>query len=314
MENRAHALIAGLFVILLGAAILVTLWWFAGSGEEYNKFELVATGTITGLNPQAAVRFHGVRVGRVLDIDLDDDSAQRVIVTIRVRNDVPITMGTHAKLGIQGLTGTAYVLLYDDGKDARPLKGKGTNLPQIALQSNSIDQIIDVARDILVQLKDTSGRLPRLLSDNNLANLELTLKNVAASTAHLEQTLAETPALVQDMHRFASPENAEKLSSALTDLQDTTHKFAPLIDNWNRAIGKVEAAGTRIDRVGGDVQTAITGDTLPRINQLVTDLQTTSSQLNRVLDEMERSPQQLLFGRQPAQLGPGETATGQDKK
>ncbi|HEX5126914.1 MAG TPA: MlaD family protein [Rhodocyclaceae bacterium] len=314
MENRAHALIAGLFVILLGIGILITLWWFAGSGQEFKRYELVAIGTITGLNPQAAVRFHGVRVGRVLDIDLDDDSAQRVIVTIRVRSDVPITMGTRAKLGSQGLTGNSYVLLSDDGKDPHPLLSKPGELPQIALQPGNLDQAIDAGRETLLQLKEASGRLNRLLNDNNISNAELALKNIAASTAHLERTLAQTPALIQDMQRFASAENAAKFSDSLTQLQATTQKFAPVIENWNRAIGKVEAAGARVDQLGGDVQSALTGDTLPRINQLTTDLQTTSAQLNRVLDEMQRSPQMLIFGHQPAPLGPGEIATGQDKK
>ena len=30
MENRSHALIAGLFTLLLGISAIAALWWFSG--------------------------------------------------------------------------------------------------------------------------------------------------------------------------------------------------------------------------------------------------------------------------------------------
>ena len=115
MENRAHAFAVGLVALLLVGGVLLTLWWFGGGGEEYRIFELETRKGVTGLTNQAAVRFRGVRVGRVMEIDLDDDDPYKVVVVIRVRKDVPITHGTFASLGFQGLTGNAFILLDDNG-------------------------------------------------------------------------------------------------------------------------------------------------------------------------------------------------------
>ncbi|MFA9441742.1 MlaD family protein [Uliginosibacterium sp. sgz301328] len=310
MENRAHALVVGLFAVLLCAALAVTLWWFAGSGEEFKHYELVSTHTVTGLNPQAAVRYRGVRVGRVMDVELDENDPQRVIVTIRVRSDIPITRDTRATLNAQGITGTSYVLLDDDGKDPRPIEAAAGQLPRIPLSPGLLDQASSAGRDIIARLQDASIRLEKLLSEKNLNNIDATLNNVAQATAHLNDTLAQAPQLVADLRRFTSQQNAEQLSSAITDLRRASAQIGPAIDNWNQTLGRVRAAGDRIDRLGGDLQTSLTGETLPRVNELVSELQTTASQLNRVLDDMSRSPQMLLTGRQAIVPGPGETNQG----
>jgi phospholipid/cholesterol/gamma-HCH transport system substrate-binding protein len=311
MENRAHALVVGLFTVLLGAGLVITLWWFAGSGEEFKHYELVSTHTVTGLNPQAAVRFRGVRVGRVLDIALDEDDPQRIIVTIRVNSNVPITRNTRATLNAQGITGTSYVLLDDDGKDPRPLASASGALPRIPLSPGLLDQATTAGRDIIAKLQDATTRIDALLSDKNMSHIETTLTYLSTATGHLEQTLAQAPLLVQDMRRFASAENAQHLNEAIANLRRASGQIGPAIDNWNRTLGRVYAAGERIDRLGSDLQTTVTGDTVPRVNQLVTELQTTASQLNRVLDDMERSPQMLLTGKR-GQPGPGERPNASD--
>ena len=56
MENRAHALIAGLFVLLLGLGILLAVWWFGGKHEPTRELVLITRNSVTGLNPQAEVR------------------------------------------------------------------------------------------------------------------------------------------------------------------------------------------------------------------------------------------------------------------
>ena len=68
MESRAHALAAGLFTLLLGAACVIAVWWFSGDREAVNDYELVSTGVVTGLNPQAQVRYRGMSAGKVKDI------------------------------------------------------------------------------------------------------------------------------------------------------------------------------------------------------------------------------------------------------
>ena len=74
MENKAHALLAGLFtLILLIIAILVALWFNRDKGGRI-PYEMATKLSVPGLNPQAAVRYRGLNVGRV------DASAPRQLV------------------------------------------------------------------------------------------------------------------------------------------------------------------------------------------------------------------------------------------
>jgi phospholipid/cholesterol/gamma-HCH transport system substrate-binding protein len=62
MENRAYALAAGLFTILLGIGVVATALWFSGDAVENDEYVLISRYPVSGLNPQAPVRFSGVSV------------------------------------------------------------------------------------------------------------------------------------------------------------------------------------------------------------------------------------------------------------
>ena len=56
MENRAHALAAGLFTLLLGIGVLLAAQWFSRDNYEKVQYTLVSNHSVSGLNVQAAVR------------------------------------------------------------------------------------------------------------------------------------------------------------------------------------------------------------------------------------------------------------------
>jgi phospholipid/cholesterol/gamma-HCH transport system substrate-binding protein len=65
MENRSHALLAGLFTLLLVIAGAIGAVWVSKKNVPLLPYELVATSPVTGLSVQSAVRYQGVPVGRV---------------------------------------------------------------------------------------------------------------------------------------------------------------------------------------------------------------------------------------------------------
>ena len=306
MENRAYALVVGVFVLLMGAAAVTAFWWFSGNLEVTRLYMVISHRSIMGLNPQAAVRFRGVRVGKVMEVDLHDSGEVRIL--IRVNADTPVTKGTKARVGLAGLTGQGFIQLDDDGSNPRALLPANPNdIPTIALQPGLMDDLADNGKEILARLRETSSRVERILSDDNLSRIDKTLEHLATSSDNLQKALAQTSALVTDVRRFSSSENAERLSATIAQIQSASTQLTPAVEDFRKALSKVDAAAGRIDRLGAEVQTGLTGETLPRINQLATDLQTSTQQLGRVLDDMQRSPQMMLVGKQAAQPGPGET-------
>lgn len=308
MENRAYALIVGLFVICLGLTGVVVLWWISGGAQDTVKYLIVSPRSVTGLNPQAAVRYRGVRVGKVVDVDLQD--SREVLITIRVDSDLQITRGTRARIGVQGLTGQGYVQLDDDGHDpAPPPLGPRGGLPVIAMAAGGspLNNAMEGAQEVVVRLRQSSERIERILSDDNIRNINATLKNLAESSANLQKTMEQTAALTQDLRRFAAPENAESMSRTLQQLQDSSRDLPAAVGDFRRTLARVDAVAERIDKLGGDVQNNLNAQTLPRFNELMLGLQASNQQLNRVLDDIQRNPQILLLGKTPEAAGPGES-------
>lgn len=309
MENRAYPLIVGLFTLVLGLSALLAFWWFSGGAQDTRAYLIVSPRSVTGLNPQAAVRYRGVRVGKVIDVDLTD--AREVNILVRVDSSIPITRGTRARVGTQGLTGQGFIQLDDDGSDPVPPKiMPGSGLPLIAMHSGGslMDNATEGAQELLGRLRKSSERVEQILSAENIGRIDRTLENLAASSASLEKALAQTAGLAADLRRFSSPENAERLALTLDEIRAMSSKLGPAVEDFRQAAARVSAAGSRIDKLGGDVQASLTADTLPRMNQLMLELQTNTQQLSRVLDDVERNPQLLLLGKRQQEAGPGEVA------
>ena len=104
MENRAHALITGLFLIGVVAAIIVGAQWLGGDKHARLPYVVVSTQPVSGLNVQATVRYHGMAVGRVTTINLDPKDARRILIGIEVDETILVTKGTYAQLGMEGIT------------------------------------------------------------------------------------------------------------------------------------------------------------------------------------------------------------------
>ena len=80
MENRAYALAAGLFTLLLGIGVVAAALWFSGDTVENQEYLLVSRYPVSGLNAQAPVRYRGVTVGKVVDIRFDPLEPRTILV------------------------------------------------------------------------------------------------------------------------------------------------------------------------------------------------------------------------------------------
>ena len=57
MENKAHALAAGIFVVVVSAMLIVMAVWLTRDTGEHNVYEISSPEAVNGLQPQAAVRY-----------------------------------------------------------------------------------------------------------------------------------------------------------------------------------------------------------------------------------------------------------------
>ena len=72
MENKAHAMVAGAFVLVVSALLAALAVWLMRDTTQRDMYEMSTSEIVSGLQPQAVVRFRGVPVGKVELIGFDN--------------------------------------------------------------------------------------------------------------------------------------------------------------------------------------------------------------------------------------------------
>ncbi|HLP25639.1 MAG TPA: MlaD family protein, partial [Acidobacteriota bacterium] len=155
MENRAHALAAGIFVIAMGIAVAAAFWFFGGK-KESDIYLLETRRNVTGLNVQAQVRYRGIRAGKVEAIDQDPADPRVILVKIGLDPRFRLTRSSVAKLGYQGITGLAFVEIEDDGSNPELLPADDDNPARLQLRPGLLETLSERAGDIVTQIGDVS--------------------------------------------------------------------------------------------------------------------------------------------------------------
>src|SRR6185295_8665867 len=167
MESRAYALITGLFVLGIAGCIVLWAHWLAQTPVARTAYRVVATGPVSGLNPEAQVRYRGMGVGRVTAIALDRKDPRRILVNIDVDKDIPVTRGTYAQLGMEGITGIAFVHLQDDYKDMQPAPRAADGIAELPLRPAFMDTLADGAEGAVKDARELMASVNGLLSAEN---------------------------------------------------------------------------------------------------------------------------------------------------
>lgn len=301
MENRSHALIAGIFTLLLGFAAVASIWWFGGKREATSDYLVVTRQNVGGLSPQGQVRYRGIKVGRVQSIDLDPKDLRNILIRINVNDSVPLTQGTIAKIGYQGVTGIAHVQLEETGRDETPLaKGSGAELPRIAMQQSLIEELSQVGGEALHHARDVLLNAREVLNAENRERFSRTLANLETTTRASGETL-------ERLRLLLSQENLRTLKSTLVRAEHAVGQAGPFFAEARVLVRRLQAASDKFEAALGDPATGGAGALAPRLGELSNELGATARQLNRVLQQIEAAPQSLVFGSSPAAPGPGES-------
>ncbi|NMG64080.1 MCE family protein [Azoarcus indigens] len=306
MENRAHALAAGFFVLAMGAALVLALWWFSGHRERMNEYLLVSQGSVNGLNHQARVRFRGIPAGNVAEIRLDPQDSRNILVRISIREEIPLTQGTRARLATQGLTGLAYIQLDDQGGDQTPLRAAGGDLPRLPLEAGTVEQITDTALAIAQRFKTIADQLSTVLDEEGVQRLRNTLARVESASAGMDKTFSQLPQTLESVREILNPANVERISNTLASVERASRQAEPTLVELRQLMGQLAQTAEQVEGTVGRTGDNLAGETLPQVTLLLKELTVTTQRLGILIDQIEGSPQILITGRGERVPGPGE--------
>jgi len=336
MENKAHALAAGIFVVLVSAMLIAMAAWLTRDTGENRIYEISSAEAVNGLQSQATVRYKGVAVGKVMSIGFDPKAVGHVLVRLALDEGAPITAATFATLGFQGVTGLAFVQLDDEGDDKTPLATSQAEPARIPMRASLLSRLSDQGVAILTRLEQTADRVNQLLVPENQKQLMATIDgfgqtaiSVQKMSDRVEKLSANMDAILNAQlgpQRVNIPRFVDDATTTLTTLQNTAGGLDKAVAEFKTTASAYTVLAERLNAKDGAVERltegaqaltqgavalteagkAFNADTLPRLNRTIDETTRAARQVNRAVTAVSDNPQSLLLGNGVIPPGPGE--------
>ncbi|WP_421990251.1 MlaD family protein [Qipengyuania sp.] len=310
METRAnHVWVGAITLLILGALALFIVWLARLGGGAQNEYDIFFKQSVAGLANGSSVDFAGVPVGQVTQIVLWDKDPEFVRVRIRVKEEVPILVGTTAT--IQGsFTGVSTITLDGARSGAPPISCETTacteGVPIIPpTTGGGFGAVLANAPLLLERLATLTERLTMLLSDKNqeslegiLANSEKMTADLAAATPQVERVLAELQVTLR--------ESSEALDAFEKVTQSTDRLIndegAELAVQLRQTLTSASGAAKALEDTLNEARPAtrqLTESTLPAAEATLKDLRATSQALRSVTEKIDEQGAGALLSSQP---------------
>jgi phospholipid/cholesterol/gamma-HCH transport system substrate-binding protein len=316
MESRAYAFITGLFVIGLIVAIVAWANWLAQEPVDRKAYRVIASTPVSGLNAQAQVRYRGMSVGRVTTIKLDPRDRHKILIDIEVNSDIPVTRGTYAQLGMEGITGIAYVHLLDESQETAPPPKGADGLAELPLKPSFLDTMSDSAEGTVRDARELIAAINAVLTPENrkhlgatLASLEKVTSNLEVATGKLPQTMARADAWLGPENLRLARDSLERVNEAAKTLPQITGEAERLLVETRLLVVEVGKLSVQArDLVGeiGKLSADVQGGTLPQIGAFAESADRGARRVGGLASDLSRNPDSLLWGRKAGRPGPGE--------
>lgn len=320
MATKAQKIRLSIFLIATGSLLLLFFIALVGSRflKSMNAYYIVYENiSVTGLEPGAAVKYHGVQVGRVRNLSVRDASS--VLIEIQVEQDTPVKQDTQAILSLVGVTGLKYVELIGGTVESEPLPSGST----IVAGESIFDVVTGSAEVLLAKLEQIMNNINNLTSAENVKSITGTfaslervssefalfmeenrgpmtdtinelqdvMKNLNQSTATLDETVTAVRDLVRSEQVRGTVENtylvSEQVRAAMDslNLNMTISELHELVANANRLVVNYDYIATRArDNLLGSLRS----------------LEETLINLQEATDVIRENPSVLIRGRQTA--------------
>jgi phospholipid/cholesterol/gamma-HCH transport system substrate-binding protein len=297
MENRAHAIVAVVFLLVFLAGAILVYYWLADRPDEPLAYEIVTSQSVGGLAEQSDVRFKGLLVGHVAKLGFDPDDRSRVVMRLQLKRDAYVTHATYAVVAMQGLTGGS-VLELKLGKGSRaPLATSDKHPAQIPMHQSLLDFLASSARKDMQDLQDVLASARKVLDSDNRQHIAASLQQIDTATRKLAVIEAQLPALLDNVQRSVVQSHAliAHADALVRDAQTPVRNAA-----------KLEASIQALAESSRQLSDKLNSQTVPNVDTLSESLLRTSRQLDEVLGELKAKPQSLIFGPPRHPPGPGE--------
>ncbi|HEY0230647.1 MAG TPA: MlaD family protein [Dokdonella sp.] len=313
METRAHHVLIGAFTIGVFLLALVFVLWMSKSSvdRKFNEYEIDFTEAVTGLSTGGLVQYNGIKVGEVIRLHLAADDPRKVVAIVRLDANAPVRQDTRAKLGLQGVTGLAFIQLSGGAPGSPPLLPSNEHpIPVIPSEESALSKLLASGSDVVTSVNDMLLRLNQILSDENVKRISSTLEHVDQLSGSLSDQRGDLSVTLKQLadatgelkHTLATLDTMANTTNAL--VRDDMRGVLQQTQKALESVGKVAGStGALVDENRGAID-RFTSQDLRQIGPTVLELRETLRSLKQLSDKLGTSDSLLLGRDQPKEFKP----------
>jgi phospholipid/cholesterol/gamma-HCH transport system substrate-binding protein len=283
MDSKREQALVGLFVLVAAGLLLTTVILLTGTFSSNDAPYRTYFKNAGGLGPGSLVRYAGgPPIGRVRKVGSDPKDPSRMEIDFAVRPDVPVKLDSKAIITTTSPLGDNFLGIVP-GTSSAAKAPANSELPSVEYVSFSdvvglvadlgpnANELVRNLNDRVVELKDTLTRVNDLLNAENRANISASLGNV----------------------RGMLEENRPEIRSAVKNVNDTTAKLGPLIDDFHKAAAQANDSLANLDAAISEDRPDLR-QSVASLRQALASAALVSDQLNRTLNTNAESLDEII--------------------
>ncbi|HEY6375995.1 MAG TPA: MlaD family protein [Edaphobacter sp.] len=319
MNSKREQTAVGFFVLVAAALLIGTILAVSGTFSSGGVSHLTYFKSAGGLVPGAAVRYGGMKAGKVEAVRVDPKDSTRIEIDFSVQPGIPVKTDSIAKISSLGALSDNYLEIGTGTKDGQ-LAAPGSELKSVATLGIGdlgdmiggltpvANQVMQTLNQRLTEMQVTISRVNDLLNDKNR-------QNVGNSLGNLNVMLAES---------------RPKISGSLSNVQAASAKLVPLLDDLKATMNQanetlshvdslvvenrqdirpivVELKATMLNAQALIEQLKNTADNnADNIDQIIENIRVTTENMKELTDSLKTNPAVLIRGNNGKDRKPGD--------
>jgi phospholipid/cholesterol/gamma-HCH transport system substrate-binding protein len=291
----------GVFLILGMICILAALFILTDAAIFRGRYIVSTTvPDAGGIRRGDPVQMLGVNIGRVQRFKIDP---QGVAIRLELEGEYDVPADSQVFLKSSGLLGGMIAEIVP-GKSTEPLRG-GATLPGRTDEAmmDSVNRLAGEAERVLLGVQ-------AVLSDENVASIGNTTRNLDAGSAQMRKLLADVSVAVNDQRRelkalsaslqrsaegFEKVATGPELERTLKQIDAATARMDTVMASLERTSTTVESVMGRMDRGEGTLGKLMRDEELYRnMNAAMLNMNQATVNINKLSEEVRRDPKKYL--------------------
>ncbi|MCJ7468626.1 MAG: MlaD family protein [Maribacter sp.] len=298
----------GIFVIL-GTVLLIIALYLIGSRQNMFGNTLTINAifkNVSGLHKANNVRYSGINIGTVKDIEMVNDTTIRVDMLIEKKMQKHIKTNAIATIGSDGLVGSMIVNIVPGEGDAAYVQSgdeiqsyskiaTADMLNTLSMTNDNLALLMKGLLKVTGSLNQGEGSFGRLLNDTIMGNqLRYTLTNLKEASQSAKVAMADINGIVKNIDFDKSVAgvflsdtiSAGNMRNMLANLEKSSIEIEKMTENLNTVVGSIKDGKGAINYLAKD-------STL--VNQLKSTMRNVEQGVERFNEDMEALKHNFLF-------------------